>query len=726
MARSSRKKPRKKITYFPLSRSQHFFLDSLESALSLSRSYSAVTRYSLALLITALATVLKIGLVPLIGKESPYLFVLPAVLLSTWFGGVGPGILSAILTVLSIFFFFLPPVQDFVIPNVTLVAELFIYLIEAALVIFIVYRRNRAAQQMRERAAQQAIVAATGQFGIEEQDTELLMDRVVRAIGETLGVDHCSIFELLPDGKSFRLTSGTGWKRGLVRRIIIKGEEGIYEGYTLKQNKPVIVTDITREKRFEFSHILEGHPVVSAVSVPISGRVQPFGVLSVHTSKKRIFSKDDINFIRSMANVLATTFERKASREELALMASLNTQLTSSLNPQESLKNLVQLVVPHFAEFSEVYVKQDGEKTELIEVAAKEKSKGQALLELVKQYPPEESSKRPLGKVLHSGRGLLISVVTPNWIEKVAEDEGHKELLEKLSLRSLIIVPVKLRSQTIGVITFGSTHKGRVYGHRDLQIAQEIANRAAVAIDNGRLYKEAQEAIQARDEFLSIASHELKTPLTSLLLQLQTVLHSIKNESLASFSIDRTLASLESMIGQSKRINRLVNDLLNISLITTGKMNLEKEEADLTTIVQDVALRLKEQAEKSGSSISIEGEKSIVGYWDKIRLEQVVTNLLTNAIKYGNKKPVQVQVSNSNKTANLVVIDQGIGIPKDKQKTVFDRFTRATNAKKSYKGLGVGLYLVQQIVRAHGGTIEVTSKPNKGSTFSVTLPLQKS
>ena len=138
-------------------------------------------------------------------------------------------------------------------------------------------------------------------------------------------------------------------------------------------------------------------------------------------------------------------------------------------------------------------------------------------------------------------------------------------MLEKLAIRSFIVVPIKLRSEVIGAITFFSTQKGRVYGPRDLNLAQEIANRAAVAIDNGRHYKEARDAIQARDEFLSIASHELKTPLTSLLLQLQSVMHSIKNDSLANFSIDRTLESLESMIGQSKRINRLINDLLNIS-----------------------------------------------------------------------------------------------------------------------------------------------------------------
>lgn len=703
---------------------RHLLSDSLEAALSLSGTYSAFTRYLLALLSSALAIVLKLGLSSFLGGESPYLFVLPAVLLSTWFGGVGPGIVSTIVTAIAIYFFFLPVLDFLAFPKLQIVIGIIIYLIESALIIFIIQRRNRATQQIKERTSQQAIVAVTGQFGLEEQNIDVLMDRVVRAIAKTLKVDHCSIFELLPSGTSFRLASGTGWKKTQVQKTIILGGNDSYEGYTLGQMKPVIVTDFSREKRFKNSELLTDHSVVSGVTIPISGKPQPFGVLSVYTSKKRVFSKEDINFISAMANVLATTFERKASQEELELIASLNTELTSSLNPQKSLSSLVNLLVPRFADFIEVHVKQNGDKSELIEVAAKDKKKAKLLTQITKNYPPIKGSKRPTEKVMRTGRGILLSLIPEGFEKSIAIDTTHFSLLQELSVHSLIVVPIKVRNQTIGIITFGSTPRGRIYTPRDFLLAQEIANRAAVAIDNGRLYKEAQDAIQARDEFLSIATHELKTPLTSLLLQLQSVLHSIKNDSLANFSIDRTLESLESMIGQSKRINRLVNDLLNISLITTGKMKLEKEQTDLRQIVVDVAKRLSDLAEKNKSSITIKDGKSIKGKWDKIRLEQVVTNLVTNAIKYGDNKPITVTLTSTSKNAVLIVSDQGIGIPKDKQKAIFDRFKRASNATQSFKGLGVGLYLVQQIVQAHKGTITVESKQDKGSTFLVELPLK--
>lgn len=724
MARSHRKTSRILPSLLTLRKPQKHFAESLNAAVSIPGQYSPLTRYSLAVLISILAIVLKIGLSPFIGAEAPYLFVLPAVLMSTWFGGVGPGILSVFITLISIYIFFIPPLGNLGTLNLRVVIELFVYLLEAALIIVIVHRRNKVSLQMKERAAQQAIVAVTGQFGLEEHDTQKLMDRVVRAIGKILHVDHCSIYELSPDGKSFRLAAGTGWKRGMVRRTIINGSNSFYEGYTLSVNQPVIVKDFAKEKRFAPSEILQDHAVVSAVSIPVSGKPQPFGVLSVYSSEKRGFSKDDINFIQAMANVLATTLERKATQEELELIASLNTELTSSLNPQKSLMNLVKIVVPRFADFTEVFVKEEGDKTELLEIAAKDRGKERILKEIFLTYSPVGSTNRPVTRVLQSGRAMMVSIMPETWEEKMAEDEGHKKLLSRLAMRSLIVVPIKLRSKTIGAIMFGSTTTGRIYGPRDLRVAQEIASRAAVAIDNGRHYREAREAIQARDEFLSIASHELKTPLTSLLLQLESVMYSIKNDSLANFSVDKTMERLESMIGQSKRINRLVNDLLNISLITTGKMKLEKETVDLREVVSEVTDKLQAMAKEHGSTFTIEEGEKIEGKWDKVRLEQVVTNLVTNALKYGNRKPITIQISNSNRQATLVVKDQGIGIPKDKQQAVFDRFNRASNAKKSIQGLGVGLYMVQQIVKAHGGTISVESKPNKGSTFSISLPLK--
>lgn len=236
-------------------------------------------------------------------------------------------------------------------------------------------------------------------------------------------------------------------------------------------------------------------------------------------------------------------------------------------------------------------------------------------------------------------------------------------------------------------------------------------------------YENAQREIQARDQFLAIASHELKTPVTSMLLQVQTAIHNIRNVSLANFSVANLLKMLEGTEQQSQRLSKMVNDLLNLSLITTGKMDLEPERTDLSDIVKHVADSFSERLKKDGIMLQVLAEKPIVGVWDKVRITQAVTNLLSNAIKYGAGKPIIMTVTNTHDIAKLVVEDKGIGISQDQQKRIFERFERAVSPK-DYKGLGVGLYITNQIVKAHNGKISVKSKPHSGTSFTIELPLK--
>jgi signal transduction histidine kinase len=236
-------------------------------------------------------------------------------------------------------------------------------------------------------------------------------------------------------------------------------------------------------------------------------------------------------------------------------------------------------------------------------------------------------------------------------------------------------------------------------------------------------YENAQKEIQARDQFLAIASHELKTPVTSMLLQVQNAIHNIRNVSLANFSVENLLKMLESTELQSQRLSKMVNDLLNLSLITTGKLDLEPEETDLTEITKQVTENFSEKLKKEHTSITVHADKPVVGMWDKVRIAQAVTNLLSNAIKYGNNKPIAVTVTNSHQKAKLVVQDNGIGIAPDQQQKIFERFERAVSPK-DYQGLGVGLYITNQIVKAHNGKISVDSKPHNGTSFTIELPLK--
>lgn len=231
----------------------------------------------------------------------------------------------------------------------------------------------------------------------------------------------------------------------------------------------------------------------------------------------------------------------------------------------------------------------------------------------------------------------------------------------------------------------------------------------------------AEAAVRSRDEFLSVATHELKTPLTTILLQLQTTLRRILTQSLASFSGEKLVSSLQIAEQQSKRLSFLIKDLLNVSLVTSGRLEINKEPADLDKIVTTVLHNLQDQIKLSGSKIVLKNSVGVTGQWDVVRLEQCFTNLLTNALKYGQKKAIKIEVSKNEHYAFVSVSDQGIGIGRADLERIFKPFER-TNRVGKIQGLGVGLFIAQRIAQAHGGDIEVTSRPDQGSTFTLKLP----
>jgi PAS domain S-box-containing protein len=235
---------------------------------------------------------------------------------------------------------------------------------------------------------------------------------------------------------------------------------------------------------------------------------------------------------------------------------------------------------------------------------------------------------------------------------------------------------------------------------------------------------QAQEAIRLRDEFLSIASHELRTPLTALQMQVDSVLRAarLKREPLAP---ERMAAKMETIHEAVKRLNALINQLLDLSRITSGRLTIEREEADLGKVVLRVLALFRDELERSGCAVTFHADEApIVGRWDTLRLEQVITNLLANAIKYGLGKPIEVTVRAGEGCGILSVGDQGIGIAEADQRRVFERFERIVTGR-NYGGFGLGLWIVREILDAHGGSIEVQSALGVGSTFTVTLPIAR-
>jgi signal transduction histidine kinase len=231
-----------------------------------------------------------------------------------------------------------------------------------------------------------------------------------------------------------------------------------------------------------------------------------------------------------------------------------------------------------------------------------------------------------------------------------------------------------------------------------------------------------EHAIHARDEFLSVASHELNTPLTSLKLQVQSLTRTLTRWGGADLPQEKVATIAERTDQQLRRLSRLVSDLLDVSRIHSHKLTLDLERVELRELVADVAERFSEEYAHAGVRLDLAPCPRVVGVWDRGRVEQVVLNLLFNALKYGAGKPVRVEVTVDGEVARLSVKDQGLGLREEDRARIFERFERAISANEA-SGLGLGLYITREIVQAHGGAITVESQLGAGSTFTVTLPL---
>lgn len=251
-------------------------------------------------------------------------------------------------------------------------------------------------------------------------------------------------------------------------------------------------------------------------------------------------------------------------------------------------------------------------------------------------------------------------------------------------------------------------------------VLRDVTERRRIDEYRTRLLHDLEAGVAARDDFLSIASHELRTPLTPLRFQV----HALKRALAAGpvTDIDALKKRADGIEKQIDRMQRLIEQLLDVSRITVGRLELQRERVDLAAMVRDVAVRMKPEFAAAGSDARVDAAEPIVGEWDALRVEQVVTNLVSNAVKYGQGRPIEISVSKTGSAATLRVCDHGIGIaPEDKQR-IFDRFERLVSVRH-FGGFGLGLWIVRQIVQAHGGSIQVDSAPGEGSTFTVRLPL---
>ncbi|GIV98270.1 MAG: hypothetical protein KatS3mg057_2927 [Herpetosiphonaceae bacterium] len=461
--------------------------------------------------------------------------------------------------------------------------------------------------------------------------------------------------------------------------------------------------------------------IISASATPViaeDGR-QLGAVLVVRDiTAQRALERQKDELLQARDRALAEAIQ---AQSRLAFLAEASVELATSLDYETTLQRVARLAVPTLADCCAVDVLEEDGAIHPVATVHFDPIKEQQVQELRRRYPTNPTARHGIAHVLRRAVPKIIPEITDTLLESNACDTEHLAMLRGLGFKSGLIVPIVARGRTLGAITFIMAESGRRYDEDDLALAEELARRAAVAIDNARLYHESQEALKIRDQFLSIAAHELKTPITALLGYTQLLQRRAEREGSAD---ERNVRALHSLSEQAQRLNRLINALLDISRIRTGQFTIERERVDITALARRMVEELQPTLEHHRLEFRAPAEP-LFAEGDELRLEQVLQNLLQNAVKYSpNGGLIQVIVDRQDAEVRIAVVDQGIGIPEESLPKLFTRFYRASNVSGGQiSGMGIGLYVVKEIIALHGGRLGVESIEGKGSTFTVYLPL---
>lgn len=419
---------------------------------------------------------------------------------------------------------------------------------------------------------------------------------------------------------------------------------------------------------------------------------------------------------KALEDERAIRLRAEMAEERLAfLYQATSTLFAAPLDPRSRFETLTKLLVPSLADWAIVESAQ-GERDRSVVAACHwnpvQRERCRALVDAGSLPDP----------VLEA---LVESVVRTGVPELVTDVAGHlplrgAPLLEQLGARSLLVAPLRSGAARHGAIVLVYAESSRRYEADDVPLIDDLGQRAALAIENARLFRDVERAVRSREELVSIASHDVRNPLSAAALRIHVLLSRLEKGAAEPERVHGTLEGVRRLIGDAVG---LLDDILNVSHIVSGRLRLQLEPVDLEALVREVLDRSRDLLAAAGCVATLRtGGRRATGRWDRVRLEQVFSNLLSNAMKYGRGKPIECQLECDGQTAVLTVVDHGIGIEPSQQTRIFERFSRATD-REERASHGLGLWIVKQIVTALGGTVSVSSSPGAGAAFTVRLPV---
>ena len=412
--------------------------------------------------------------------------------------------------------------------------------------------------------------------------------------------------------------------------------------------------------------------------------------------------------------------DTKRSEQTAKFLADASATLADVTDPDSTLQKVAGLAVPHFADWCTVDLLDAGGSLRRLAAAHVDPSKVALARELHERYPPDPTAPQGVWNIVRTGRSEIVAEITDELLEATTPDEELRDIVRRLGLRSYLGVPLAARGKMLGVMTFIAAESGRHYSQADLALAEDLARRAAVAVENAYLYGALREEDRRKDEFLATLAHELRNPLAPIRNGLEMM-------KLAPDDRAATEQSRAMMERQLDHLVRLVDDLLDVSRISRGKISLRKERIGLAEAIDGAVESCQPAINERGHRLTVAlPDEPVYLDADKTRLSQALCNLLHNAAKYTDRGgEILLAVEPRNSDVVIRVKDNGIGIPPSMLPKIFDLFTQVDRSlEKSQGGLGIGLTLVRRLIELHGGTIEAKSAGQKtGSEFVVRLPV---
>ena len=454
--------------------------------------------------------------------------------------------------------------------------------------------------------------------------------------------------------------------------------------------------------------------VTSELTFSLDGR----GTRTVHVISDAVQNESGATI--GFRTILVDSSETKQLENKLRLLSEAGQALNSSLDYMATLEAVAHIAVPALADLCMVDVLGDAGGIVRPLVVFADSRKQKILAEKIKQLRVRSGRQSLQARVIESGEPMQLSEPSDRIRERIVQDHAHPDAMAAAGIRSLMVVPLFARGRTFGALTLAAVESDQRYSSSDLQLAQDLASRAALAMDNARLYIKAQRAITARDATLALVSHDLRNPLAVILMKASLMLKDADKDRRAE-----SRNFIESVRRSAERMNRLIQDLLDVSSIEAGRFSIERKPQPVAPLVSGAVEAMRVQAAPKSLRVDTAlSEDDLLADCDADRIGQVLTNLIGNAIKFTETGgSITVRVEPRTSEVCISVSDTGPGISESDLRHIFDRFWHAQRSARG--GTGLGLSIAKGIVEVHGGRIWVESEVGVGSTFFFTLPLAR-